>query len=39
MQNLKHLIRLEVEKEIFSLLEGEPELRHITQKVKEESEK
>lgn len=39
MQALKHMIRLGVEERALELLEGEPELKHISEQVKIESAK
>lgn len=33
MQAMKHLIRLEVEKNVFSLIENEPELKEVNDKL------
>ncbi len=35
LQSIKHLIRLEVEKKIFSLIEKEPNLKEINKRLKE----
>ena len=39
MQALKHMIRLGVEERALTLLEGEPELKHISDRIKQESAK
>ena len=39
MQGLKHMIKLEVEKNVFSLMGQEPELKEINDKIKEEMAK
>lgn len=36
MQFLKHQVRLEVEKSIITLFEGEPELKKVADRLKEE---
>ena len=36
MQSLKHMIRMEVEKKVVSLLEQEPELKHVGERIKNE---
>jgi hypothetical protein len=38
MQALKHMIRLQVEEHALALLEKEPQLKHISEEVKKESE-
>ena len=36
MQFVKHMVRLEVEKSIFTLIENEPELKAVNDKLKSE---